>query len=149
MDETYNQDYFIFNDVLNRNKIKFNYQNFKKEKNKLHFNNGCSLLIRYIENNIIREHPLLIKKNNNEYDAYGNRIFLILYHFVNSIPYMGDYLYYLDKDENYYFYYLDEKIERIYKKKNVKYREMKPKERINILEMKIYYNLIYDVPDEE
>ena len=72
-----------------------------------------------------------------------------MYHFINNIPYRRRYLYFKYKDDEYIFYRLNENIERIYKKKDVKYREMNDEERNNILNMKIYYTLIYDITDKE
>ena len=145
----YKQDYFYLYDVLNEN-IKINYIKLKNDDKQLKFKNMLLLLWRYVGNNLIGEHPLLIKKNNFEYDAYKNRIFNVMYHYINNIPYRRRYLYFKeDNNDEYIFFRLNENIERIYKNKDVKYREMNDEERNNILNMKIYYTLIYDITDKE
>jgi len=150
MDKTHKhkQDYFYLHEYLNKN-IQINYIQLKNDDKQLKFNNMILNLWRYVGNNCISEYPLLIKKNDFKYDAYKNRIFGVMYHFINNIPYRRRYLYFKYKDDEYIFYRLNENIERIYKKKDVKYREMNDEERNNILNMKIYYTLIYDITDKE
>ena len=151
MDRTHKhkQDYFYLYDVLNEN-IKINYIKLKNDDKQLKFKNMLLLLWRYVGNSLIGEHPLLIKKNNFEYDGYKNRIFLILHHYIHNIPYKRRYLYFRSFKDEYIFFNLDDNIERIYKnKEEVIYREMTQEERNKIYDMKIYYTLIYDVDDKE
>lgn len=145
----YKQDYFYLYDVLNEN-IKINYIKLKNDDKQLKFKHMILNLWRYVGNHCMGEYPLLIKKNNFEYDAYKNRIFNVMYHYINNIPYRRRYLYFKeDNDDEYIFFRLNENIERIYKNKDVKYREMNDEERNNILNMKIYYTLFYDITDKE